>query len=203
MMNQGMMQQQPMPNQIMQNNPQMQNNPGVSQFQKKKSFDFQNFIKRYIENFNIRDKRSLVLLIPIVMVVIILVVVIFTALTTKTLKCNLNDTDENGIKIVDKTKVKFRFGHISSRYEKMVLDFSKSDVDNDTIESYKKKYKEYYKTYCKSSDGCTYKYRARSKTITVIVKNKYDKDKVKEIEEYIPSFEDYKDIFNDSCKEDK
>ncbi len=216
MMNQGMMnqgmQQQPMMNQGMMNQS-MQQQPMMDQGMMNQGMQQQpmmgNFTQqpiplkwKIVNLFNFKNKKNLVVLIPIVMVAIILFVLIFNLITTKTLKCDNTKTNELGVIMSTNRKVKFRFGHISTSIEKMVIDYSKSDVDNDSIEAYKKEYRNMMEESCKKEDGCTFNYKAKSKKIIINMKNKYDKDARENIEEFYPTFEEFKKSFDDSCKED-
>ena len=148
--------------------------------------------------FDLKDPKSLIMLIPVAMVAILVLVLLFNLVTTRTLKCNSSDEDEG---VVTKTteKVKFKFGHISSRYSKMSIDFSKSDYDKEDIKDQIDSLKSIVKNNCKSKDGCKYSIQDSSKKITITVKQKYDKDTREKFEDVYDNFEDYKEDFEKSC----
>ncbi len=186
------MMQQPMMNQGMQ--PGMMNN-----------FNRQSIPLKYrIANlFNFRDKRNMIILVPIVMVVIVLFIIIFSLLTTRSLKCTNTKTNDLGVVMETTIKVKYKFGHINTRYEERIIDYTKSDVDNDTIESEKEQYREMMADTCKKSDGCTYTFKAKKKKVVINMKNLYDKKARLDLEDYYPTYSDFKDAFNDACESEK
>jgi len=157
-----------------------------------------NAIMDKIKNFNIKDPNSLILLLPIALIVIIILVLFINLVGTKTLKCNSED-ESNGIVSKTQEVVKFKFGHIKSRYNKTVVDFSDSDMDKDDLKDQIKTMKKYLKENCKSKDGCKYTFKEGKKKLTYSVKRTYDKDAQEDFEDNYDTFKDYKEIFDDAC----
>ena len=114
------------------------------------------------------------------------------------MKCK-EENESNGIETKTVEKVKFKFGKIHSKYSKAVIDFSDADMDKDDIKDQIKSLKQTVKTSCKSKDGCKYTFKEGSKKVTVVVKQKYDKDAREDFEDVYDSFKDYKEVFDEAC----
>ena len=73
------------------------------------------------------------------------------------------------------------------------------DCFKDDIKDQIKSLKQTVKTSCKSKDGCKYTFKEGSKKVTVVVKQKYDKDAREDFEDVYDSFKDYKEVFDEAC----
>lgn len=200
MMNQGLMNQQMgMDSNMMQQQPLM--NQGMQPGMVSGNFNKQSVPLKYkmANLFNFRNKNNMLILVPIAMVVIVLFVIIFSLLTTKTLKCSQSSTNELGLFKEVNTKVKYKFGHVNAFYEETTFDYTNSDIDNDTIEAAKKEIKNTIALSCKKSEGCTYNIKFKKKKIIYKLKIVYDKEARLELEDYYPTYSDYKKAFNDEC----
>lgn len=148
--------------------------------------------------FNLKDKRNIILLIPCILIVIILVILLINLIATKTLKCK-SETEISDIQMVTTEKITFKFGKPHSEYNKVVMNFADTDYDKDAIKERVKAMKKQAKETCKKSDGCRYSIKQSGKKITVIEKQKFDKDYKEDFADRYDSFKEYKDLFNDLC----
>ena len=121
---------------------------------------------------------------------------------TRTLTCK-EETEIADVMLKSVEKVKFKFGKPYSEYSKVIMDYSETEFKRDEVKERVKAMKESAKENCKRKDGCSYSISQSGMKITVVSKQKYDKDYKEKFEKKFDSFKEFKENFEDTCDDEK